>query len=131
MASRFSRAYGKKILETALSPATLYLAVLETEATGEQTGSTIKEVKWTGYKRLAVAKSDWSTPTEGATCETHNTAVLEIPYTSGESKAVGVALCTAETGGEVIISGALAEELTVKAGLKFAVEAIKFEVTSS
>lgn len=134
MASRFSRAYGKKILETIIAGTDLYVALLEVEATGEETGTTIKEVKWTGYERITVEKAHWSTPTEGTTCETHNTVAIEAKYTSGEGKVVGVAICTAATLGEVIISGALTEELTVNAShspLKFEAEQLKIEVTSS
>lgn len=139
----FSRAYGKKLLElltrkdttaTDAQPAQVWLAILETEPTGAQTGSTIKEAKWVGYKRVKAEGAFWKAVEEGAIMIISNEAEVEIPYTSGEGTVQWACLVDAETGGNVIVLGELSEKVTVdvsKSPLKFKAGELKFEIPSS
>lgn len=88
----------------------LFLA-LHTADPGE-TGSLAAEATYTSYARIPVARNAGGWSVVGDTVG--NTALVQFPQcTGGLNTITHVSICTAITGGAVILSGALNSPLTV------------------
>jgi hypothetical protein len=119
-----SRYLGGHLLEHSLKkaefamPAATWVALCTAAPTRSSTGSTITEANYTGYKRVSVAAAGWSTATAADPDVISNASAIVIPKaTAGESTVTYFAICTAETAGEVLYYGALAESLKITSGL--------------
>lgn len=105
--------------------ANLFLA-LHTADPGE-TGSLAAEATYTSYARIPVARNAGGWTVSGDTVE--NTALVQFPQCTGGSNVIThVSICTAITGGSIIISGALNSSLTVSNLIQpqFAIGAFSF-----
>jgi hypothetical protein len=107
----FSDAVEKKILDhitgkTAYaSPGPLYLALTTVAVTDADTGSTITEANYTGYARKQIPTADM-TAAAGTSSETHNNTQEQFAAcTAGSSTVIGWALCSASSGGDVVMFG--------------------------
>lgn len=85
--------------------APVYLALTTVAVTDAMTGSTITEANYTGYARLAIAATDMNAASGGT--KTNGNALTFAGCTAGSSVVVGFAICSALTGGDVIMSGSL------------------------
>lgn len=107
----FSNVVENKVLDhifgdgTYTVTAPVYLALC-TVAVGEaDTGSTITEATYTGYSRLAIAAADMSAAAGGS--KTNGNPLVFPACTAGTSTIIGFAICSASTGGDVILFGTL------------------------
>lgn len=135
--SSFSRYLEKKILEhitdkaayTAPEP---WLALCTEIPTSASTGSTIKEATYTGYKRVKVSGVAWNAAVEGAPSSIKNKEIVKFAAcTGGSSKIVAVALCDAETLGNMLAWTAVTEfeVSTTATPAEAAAEAIEITLT--
>ena len=94
--------------------ANLYLALFTADPT--ESGVFTNEANFTGYARVAVAKaSGW---TDGGSTFT-NASLIQFPQcTAGNNTITHFALCTLESGGEVVVSGALNASLNISSGIQ-------------
>lgn len=107
----FSDAVENKVLDhvfgdgtyTVTSP--VYLALTTVAVTDSMTGSTITEASYTGYSRLAINATDMSAASGGT--KTNSNALTFPACTAGSSTVIGFAICSASTGGDVILYGTL------------------------
>ena len=92
----------------------LYLALFTADPT--ETGEFTNEATFTGYERVAVPKaSGW---TDGGSTFT-NASLIQFPQcTAGNNVITHFALCTLESAGEVVISGALNATLNISSGIQ-------------
>lgn len=81
-------------------PSTLHLALLTQLPVDVDTGSTIVELTYPEYDRIAVAGSSWE-PGQADGSITNHTAIPLTPPSSGEYRAIAFALCDAATEGRV------------------------------
>lgn len=105
--------------------ANLFLA-LHTADPGE-VGSLAAEATYTSYARIAVARTVGGWTVSGDTVS--NTTLVQFPQCTGGSNVIThVSICTAITGGSIVISGALNSSLTVSNLIQpqFAIGAISF-----
>lgn len=89
----------KNILLAGEISATLYLALLVEEATPLDTGTSLAEVSYVGYQRVAVPTTSWGSIVDGVVL--NDTAVVFPAVSSGSSIIIGFALCSALTAGDV------------------------------
>ena len=107
----FSDAVENKVLDhvfgdgtyTVTSP--VYLALTTVAVTDTMTGSTITEANYTGYSRLAINATDMNAASGGS--KTNGNALTFPACTAGSSTVIGFAICSASTGGDVILYGTL------------------------
>lgn len=107
----FSDAVENKVLDhvfgdgtyTVTSP--VYLALTTVAVTDSMTGSTITEANYTGYSRLAINATDMNAASGGS--KTNGNALTFPACTAGSSTVIGFAICSASTGGDVILYGTL------------------------
>lgn len=93
------------------SPPSLYIALLTAAAVATDTGSTITEPSGGSYARLATSGSDWGSPSGG---EITNTSDLYFPDSTGSwGDIVGLAICDASSGGNVLFSTSLTSTRTI------------------
>ena len=85
-------------------PSTVYLALCTTEPTGSNTGSNIAEVVYGGYVRKAIT---FGAAVLATRTISQNASVAFTKATSGDTTAVGWALCSASTAGNMLAYGAL------------------------
>lgn len=100
---RFSDTWTEKLLDFVLgaSPsANRYVALLATEAVPGDTGSTIVESDYGAYVRVLFDDSDWTATSNDR--RKNEIAVQFAVVDTPDSVAVGVALLTAITAGELI-----------------------------
>lgn len=120
--------------DTDFSPPATYVALLTVNAVDSDTGSSISDgsgtgvevgTGGTGYSRLLV--SNWAAPVNGATS---NSGLLVFPSAVTDWGVVtGVAICDAETNGNVLFHGALAAPKPVFVGDVLEFEAGAFAVS--
>lgn len=84
---------------------TVYVALVTAAVGDTDTGSTITEANYTGYGRIAVAVGDWRAALAGA--KKNLNALNFGQCTAGASTTVGFAVCTAASGGDVVMAGSL------------------------
>ena len=92
----------------------LYLALFTSDPT--ETGEFTNEATFTGYERVSMPKaSSW---TDGGSTFT-NSGLVQFPQcTAGSNVITHFALCTLESAGEVVISGALNASLNISSGIQ-------------
>ena len=92
----------------------LYLALFTEDPT--ETGEFTNEATFTGYARVSMPKaSSW---TDGGSTFT-NSGLVQFPQcTAGSNVITHFALCTSESAGEVVISGALNASLNISSGIQ-------------
>ena len=92
----------------------LYLALFTADPT--ETGEFTNEATFTGYARVSMPKaSSW---TDGGSTFT-NSGLVQFPQcTGGNNTITHFALCTSESAGEVVISGALNASLNISSGIQ-------------
>lgn len=111
----FSDAVERKLLDglfggtayTITSPT--YLALTTVAVAEGDTGSTITEPTYTGYGRKSVANTDMNaaSTTSNNTTKTNLNAITFAGCTAGSSTAIGFAVTSASTAGDVILFGTL------------------------
>lgn len=80
-----------------------WLALCTAVPTSSSTGSTIAEATYTGYRRVKVSGAAWHSPVEGAPSSIKTAeAVRFAACTAGSSVIKAVALCDAETTGNML-----------------------------
>lgn len=97
-------------------PATLYVALCSAAPVNSDTGSTITEVSYTGYARVAVTAADWN-----AAAARLQDNVNEIAFpaaTGGSDTATHFALCDASSAGNLLDYGALSSSLAISSGVE-------------
>ena len=94
--------------------ADLYLALFTADPT--ESGVFTNEADYTGYARVAMPKeSAW---TDGGSTFT-NATLLQFPQcTAGSNTITHFAVCTLESAGEVVVSGALNSSLNISSGIQ-------------
>ena len=83
----------------------LYLALCTVAVTDSDTGATITEANYTGYARLQIPAADWTAAAGAAATVTTAAQKQFADCTAGSSTVIGWALCTAATGGNVVMYG--------------------------
>jgi hypothetical protein len=80
-----------------------WLALCTVVPTSSSTGSTITEATYTGYKRVKVSGVAWHAAVEGAPSSIKTAEVVKFAAcTAGSSLIKAVALCDAETAGNML-----------------------------
>lgn len=98
------------------SSSNVYIA-LHTADPGEGGGATTNEATYTGYARVAVAKSTgW---TDGGSTFT-NASLIQFPQCTGGSNVIThfSIVTTASGAGQILVSGALTSSLSVSSGIQ-------------
>lgn len=93
-----------------LSPTFLALCTIVPDSS--KTGSTITEASYTGYARVSLANTAWTSPAAGGAggqSTISNASVITFANcTAGSSTVIGWALCTALSGGNAVCWGTAA-----------------------
>lgn len=136
--SSLSQYLEKALLEhitkrTALTAPAPWLALCTVIPTSTSTGSTITEASYTGYKRIKISESTgWNAATAATPSVIKTKAATVFPAcTAGTSKVVAVALCDAETAGNMLWWTAVTEfeVSTTATPPEAALEAIELQLT--
>jgi hypothetical protein len=140
----FGEAEEKAILERAVgrSPEVArWIAICKKEPTKTETGKEVEEnceVKYKGYKRVEVkGTASWNAATGASPCKITNAAEIKAPkFEAGgseeESKAIAVAVLSAEKEGTQIGYAKLTNEVKIAAGnpeAAFAAAALEVTLT--
>ena len=84
-----------------LVSAPLYLALLSAPPSFQDTGSSLPEIAYPGYARIALQGSDW-TDFDGVACCNAVPIALRAPIAGPDVLVVAAALCTEPIEGEVM-----------------------------
>jgi hypothetical protein len=113
-------------------PEEMFIALVTTAVVGADTGATIKEATYAGYKRVGIKKADWAAVAENA--KANSTTKVFAECTGGESAVIGWALCTEEAtaSGLVICSGRV-QPTVITSGVtpEFLAGALAFRISDS
>lgn len=135
--SSMSKYLEVKVLEhitekKAYTAPTPWLALCTAVPTSASTGATISEATYTGYKRVKLSGAEWKAATEGTPSSIKNAALIKFAAcTAGSSKILAVALCDAETVGNMLTWTAITEfeVSTTATPAEAAAEAVEITVT--
>jgi hypothetical protein len=117
-------------------PATFYLALTKALPSDVQNGTSIAAIEppaGGGYARVAIAAGagGWELLSDIGVVVNVNAISFPTP-TADWGKVTHFVLCTAATGGEILVSGSLNEDFYVQAGVTCTIAAgvVAFEMTS-
>lgn len=94
--------------------ANVYLALFTADPT--EAGVFTNEANYTGYARVLMAKA--TSFTDGGSTFTNANLVQFGQCTAGSNIITHFAICTADTAGQIIVSGALNSSLSVSTGIQ-------------
>jgi hypothetical protein len=101
-------------LQPSSTAGSLYVALFTADPT--ETGSQTNEATYTGYARVAVARTSGGWTISGNNCS--NTAAITFgECTAGSETITHVGILTASTAGDMLFSGVLTSSLAVSTGI--------------